>query len=108
MITPPLLDPMRAKAIVTTDCCIYIAHQTVVLALVCLTRAHRTLSNELGQYAGVSKVDIDFFKDEAAGPGGLWKIDFSAPKINILATSLSLSVPHSSSKWPYSDPFLEC
>jgi hypothetical protein len=107
MITPRLLDPMKTKARITTYWCIYIPHQTIVLAPVYLRDTHCTLSNEQGQYARVSKADIDFLKDEIAGPGGLWRIAFAAPKINTLATHLPLSVPHSLSKRPYSDGFLE-
>ena len=107
MITSPFLDPVKTKAIITTYWRIYIAHQTVALTPVYLRDTHCALSKEQGQYARVSKADIDFLKDEIAGPGGLWRIAFAAPKINTLATHLPLSVPHSLSKRPYSDGFLE-
>jgi hypothetical protein len=107
MITPPLLDPMKTKEIITTPGCIYIAHQTIVLEPVYLRNNHCDLANEQALYPRLSKADIEIFKDEGAGPGGLWKIGFAAPKINTLATYLRLSVPHSSSKRPYSDGFLE-
>ena len=107
MITPRLLDPMKTKARITTYWCIYIPHQTIVLAPVYLRDTHCTLSNEQEQYPQVSKEDIDFLKNELAGPGGLWKTGFAVPKINILATHSPLSVPHSSPKRPYSDRFLE-